>query len=297
MVEKGKGFQIFANVLLALLSICAVAPFILLIMSSFTDEQVLISNGYSFFPAKFSTYAYEYLLTDSTSVIRGYGISFLITAVGTVCNLLLTTLYAYPLSRRDLPGRNGFAFYLFFTMLFSGGLVPSYMMWTQTFHIRNTLWALLIPGLMMGAFNVIMMRTYFTQNIPDAVIEAARIDGANEFRILYGIVLPMALPIIATIGMLVGLAYWNDWLNGLYYISDDRLFSIQVLLNRMLLDVQFLMSNSDAAKSLQQNEEFVLPSTGIRMAVAVMGALPILVVYPFFQKYFVKGVMIGAVKG
>mgnify|MGYP000236468612 FL=1 len=297
MVEKGKGFQIFANVLLALLSICAVAPFILLIMSSFTDEQVLISNGYSFFPAKFSTYAYEYLLTDSTSVIRGYGISFLITAVGTVCNLLLTTLYAYPLSRRDLPGRNGFAFYLFFTMLFSGGLVPSYMMWTQTFHIRNTLWALLIPGLMMGAFNVIMMRTYFTQNIPDAVIEAARIDGANEFRILYGIVLPMALPIIATIGMLVGLAYWNDWLNGLYYISDDRLFSIQVLLNRMLLDVQFLMSNSDAAKSLQQNEEFVLPSTGIRMAVAVMGALPILVVYPFFQKYFVKGIVIGAVKG
>ena len=233
MVEKGKGFQIFANVLLALLSICAVAPFILLIMSSFTDEQVLISNGYSFFPAKFSTYAYEYLLTDSTSVIRGYGISFLITAVGTVCNLLLTTLYAYPLSRRDLPGRNGFAFYLFFTMLFSGGLVPSYMMWTQTFHIRNTLWALLIPGLMMGAFNVIMMRTYFTQNIPDAVIEAARIDGANEFRILYGIVLPMALPIIATIGMLVGLAYWNDWMNGLYYINDDNLYSIQVLLQKI----------------------------------------------------------------
>ena len=297
MVEKGKGFQIFANVLLALLSICAVAPFILLIMSSFTDEQVLISNGYSFFPAKFSTYAYEYLLTDSTSVIRGYGISFLITAVGTVCTLLLTTLYAYPLSRRDLPGRNGFAFYLFFTMLFSGGLVPSYMMWTQTFHIRNTLWALLIPGLMMGAFNVIMMRTYFTQNIPDAVIEAARIDGAGELRILIRVVLPMSIPIIATLALLVGLAYWNDWLNGLYYISDDRLFSIQVLLNRMLLDVQFLMSNSDAAKSLQQNEEFVLPSTGIRMAVAVMGALPILVVYPFFQKYFVKGIVIGAVKG
>ena len=297
MVEKGKGFQIFANVLLALLSICAVAPFILLIMSSFTDEQVLISNGYSFFPAKFSTYAYEYLLTDSTSVIRGYGISFLITAVGTVCNLLLTTLYAYPLSRRDLPGRNGFAFYLFFTMLFSGGLVPSYMMWTQTFHIRNTLWALLIPGLMMGAFNVIMMRTYFTTNIPDAVIEAARIDGAGELRILSQVVMPMSIPIIATLTLLAGLAYWNDWLNGLYYISDDRLFSIQVLLNRMLLDVQFLMSNSDAAKSLQQNEEFVLPSTGIRMAVAVMGALPILVVYPFFQKYFVKGIVIGAVKG
>ena len=203
MVEKGKGFQIFANVLLALLSICAVAPFILLIMSSFTDEQVLISNGYSFFPAKFSTYAYEYLLTDSTSVIRGYGISFLITAVGTVCNLLLTTLYAYPLSRRDLPGRNGFAFYLFFTMLFSGGLVPSYMMWTQTFHIRNTLWALLIPGLMMGAFNVIMMRTYFTQNIPDAVIEAARIDGANGWQQFKHITVAYLIPTLSVVLVLL----------------------------------------------------------------------------------------------
>ena len=175
--------------------------------------------------------------------------------------------------------------------------MPSYIMWTQTFHIKNTLAALLFPSLMMNAFYVIMMRTYFTTNIPDAVIEAARIDGAGELRILSQVVMPMSIPIIATLALLAGLAYWNDWLNGLYYISDDRLFSIQVLLNRMLLDVQFLMSNSDAAKSLQQNEEFVLPSTGIRMAVAVMGALPILVVYPFFQKYFVKGIVIGAVKG
>ena len=262
MVEKGKGFQIFANVLLALLSICAVAPFILLIMSSFTDEQVLISNGYSFFPAKFS--------------------------------MLLTTLYAYPLSRRDLPGRNGFAFYLFFTMLFSGGLVPSYMMWTQTFHIRNTLWALLIPGLMMGAFNVIMMRTYFTQNIPDAVIEAARIDGANEFRILYGIVLPMALPIIATIGMLVGLAYWNDWMNGLYYINDDNLYSIQVLLQKIQRNLDQLRQQAQGGGNMNAAE---LPSTAVRMALTVMGVLPIMVIYPFVQKWFVQGIAIGAVKG
>ena len=128
MVEKGRGFQVFAHILLVFLSLCAVAPFILLIMSSFTEEQTLITNGYSFFPEKFSSYAYAYLLTDSTAVVRGYGISFLVTAVGTVLNLLLTTLYAYPLSRKDLPCRNIFAFYLFFTMLFSGGLVPSYML-------------------------------------------------------------------------------------------------------------------------------------------------------------------------
>ena len=230
MVEKGKAFRIFSNVLMILIGICSIAPFLLLIMSSVTDEQSLVSNGYSFFPKEYSLYAYKYLLADSTSMVRAYGISILVTAVGTVANLLLTTLYAYPLSRKDLPGRNIFAFYLFFTMLFSGGLVPSYIMWSRTFHINNTIFALIVPNLMLGAFNVIMMRTYFTTNIPDAVIEAARIDGAGEIRILYRIVLPMAMPIMATIGLLVGLAYWNDWQNGLYYLTDDRLFSVQVLL-------------------------------------------------------------------
>lgn len=141
-----------------------------------------------------------------------------------------------------------------------------------------------------------MMRTYFNTNIPDAVIEAARIDGAGEFKILFRIVMPMSIPIIATLALLVGLGYWNDWLNGLYYINQDSLYSIQVLLNRMLMDVQFLMSNTNAAQNLQ-NQDFVLPSTGIKMAVAVMGALPILIVYPFFQRYFIKGIVIGAVKG
>ena len=297
MVDRSKTFQIIANAVMILLVLFCLVPFALLIVSSITKETSLVKYGYSFIPREIDLAAYKYLLVDSTDIIRGYGISALVTVVGTICNLTITTLFAYPLSRKDLPARNALAFFLFFTMLFNGGLVPSYIMWTQTFHIKNTLAALLFPSLMMNAFYVIMMRTYFTTNIPDAVIEAARIDGAGELRILSQVVMPMSIPIIATLALLAGLAYWNDWLNGLYYISDDRLFSIQVLLNRMLLDVQFLMSNSDAAKSLQQNEEFVLPSTGIRMAVAVMGALPILVVYPFFQKYFVKGIVIGAVKG
>lgn len=297
MVDRSKTFQIIANAVMILLVLFCLVPFALLIVSSITKETSLVKYGYSFIPREIDLAAYKYLLVDSTDIIRGYGISALVTVVGTICNLTITTLFAYPLSRKDLPARNALAFFLFFTMLFNGGLVPSYIMWTQTFHIKNILAALLFPSLMMNAFYVIMMRTYFTTNIPDAVIEAARIDGAGELRILSQVVMPMSIPIIATLALLAGLAYWNDWLNGLYYISDDRLFSIQVLLNRMLLDVQFLMSNSDAAKSLQQNEEFVLPSTGIRMAVAVMGALPILVVYPFFQKYFVKGIVIGAVKG
>ncbi len=294
MVEKNKGFQIFAHILMVFLSICCVAPFILLLMSSFTDEAALVANGYSFFPKKFSLEAYKYILADSTSMISAYVLSFVVTIVGTLCNLIFTTLFAYPLSRKDLPGRGVFAFFLFFTMLFSGGLVPSYIMWTRTFHIQNTIFALLLPNLLMSAFNVIMMRTYFTSNIPDAIIEAARIDGVSEFRILRGVVLPMAKPILATLVLLVGLAYWNDWANGLYYINDDKLYTVQVL----LMNIQ---RNMEAMKQSARNGGIVanvaMPSTGIRMAVTVMCVLPIMIIYPFLQKYFVKGIAIGAVKG
>ena len=294
MVERKKGFQITANILMIILAAACIIPFILLVMSSITDESSLLKNGYSFFPAKFSLDAYKTLLVDSRSIVRGYIISIFVTVVGTFANLALTTLFAYPLSRKDLPKKGFFAFVIFFTMLFNGGLVPSYMMWTGVFHIKNTLAALIVPNLMMGAFYVIMMRTYFTTNIPDAVLEAARIDGAGEFKILLRVVLPMSKPIIATLALLVGLNYWNDWLNGLYYIKNDQYYSIQVLLNKMLLDVQYLMSGA-AGGALTQN--ITLPATGIKMAVAVMGVFPVLVIYPFFQKYFVKGIVIGAVKG
>ena len=296
MVDKGKTFQVAANLIMIVLTLFCLLPFLLLIISSITQENALVRNGYSFFPEQIDFAAYKYLLVDSTSIVRGYILSAFVTVTGTVANLAVTTLFAYPLSRRDLPGRAFISFFLFFTMLFNGGLVPSYIMWTQTFHIKNTIAALLFPNLMMGAFYVIMMRTYFTTNIPEAVIEAARIDGAGELTILVRVVLPMSVPIIVTLALLGGLGYWNDWLNGLYYINEDRLYSIQVLLNKMLRDVQFLMSNTNAAQSLQ-NQDIALPSTGIKMAVAVMGALPVLVIYPFFQKYFVKGIVIGAVKG
>ena len=275
MVERNKSFQIAANVIMILLSAMCIVPFILLIMSSITKENILLKYGYSFWPREISFDAYKTLLVDSGSIVRGYIISALVTVVGTVANLTLTTLFAYPLSRKELPGKAFFSFVIFFTMLFNGGLVPSYMMWTGIFHIKNTIWALIVPNL-------------------DAVIEAARIDGAGEWRILAKIVLPMSTPIIATLALLVGLGYWNDWLNGLYYINNDKLYSIQVLLNKMLLDVQYLMSGASGGALTQS---ITLPATGIKMAVAVMGALPILVVYPFFQKYFVKGIVIGAVKG
>ncbi len=295
MVGGSKIAQIALNAVMIVLSLFCLLPFVLLIVSSLTAEKDLIQNGYSFFTGNIDFSAYKYLLMDSKNIIRGYGISALTTVVGTTLNVMITVLFAYALSRKDLPGKSFISFFLFFTMLFNGGLVPSYMMWTQVFHIKNTFAALIAPNLLMGAFYVIMMRTYITTNIPDVIIEAGRIDGASEMRILFRLVLPMSLPIMATVTLLVGLGYWNDWLNGLYYISNDKYYGIQVILNKMLLDTLFVKNN--AGTVLGSNLNMDVPTTAIKMAVATLGALPVLIVYPLFQKYFVKGITIGAVKG
>ena len=295
MVEKKGPFQLIANIIMILLVLCCLFPFLLLIMSSITDEQTLIREGYSIFPSKFGFQSYAYLWKNAAKIGRAYGITILVTVVGTTVSLLMTVMMAYPLSRKEFFGRNVCAFFVFFTMLFNGGLVPTYIMYTRYLHIKNTIWALLIPSLLISAFYVIMMRTYFTTNVPEAVVEAARIDGAGEWRILFTIVLPMSLPMIATMALLIGLGYWNDWKNGLYYLTDSRLYSIQNMLNQMLKDVQFLKSGADSSAAAELTQD--MPSVGIKMAIAVIGALPVMIIYPFFQKYFVKGITIGAVKG
>lgn len=289
-----KTFQIIINIFLAIMSVLAVAPILLLITGSFTAESELIRSGYTFFPKQWSLEAYEYLWYKGADIARSYVITVFITFTGTAASLIITPLLAYPLSRPEFKFRNGFSFYVFFTMLFNGGIVPSYIMWTQLFHAKNTIWALIIPGLLMNAFNVILVKNYFATNIPSALIEAARIDGAGEFFIFFKIALPLSLPIMATIGLFVGLAYWNDWTNGLYYVTKPALFSLQNYLNRILQDVQFLASSTAVAQS---GVIVQLPAVGIRMAISVVGLLPILMLYPFFQKYFVKGIIIGAVKG
>ena len=293
--REEKIFQIIGNIVMMIASLLVIIPMILLLSSSFTDNDALIRDGYRFIPTVFSTEAYTYVFSTGNSILRAYGVSFLLTAVGTVCSLIITTMLAYPLARSGLPFRGVLTFLVFFTMLFNGGLVPTYIMYTRYLHIKNTLWALLIPSLLVSAFYVIMMRTYFNTNIPEAVIEAARIDGAGEWRILFTIVLPMSLPMIATMALLIGLGYWNDWKNGLYYLTDSRLYSIQNMLNQMLKDIQFLKSGADASAAADLAQD--MPSVGIKMAIAVVGALPVMIVYPFFQKYFVKGVTIGSVKG
>ena len=295
MVKKNTGEQIALNIVLILLSVIALAPFLLLLSSSLTRESTLVQEGYRFIPKDFSLYSYQYLFQSGGKIFRAYGVTILVTAIGTTCGVLMTTMFAYPLSRRELPCRMVFSFFVFFTMLFSGGLVPAYMMWTQTFHIKNTIWALIIPGLLMNGFYIIMMRSFFTANIPDALIEAARIDGAGEYRILFQIVIPLSLPMMVTLILMLGLGYWNDWMNSLYYVTDEKLFSIQAILNTIITNIQFITSGQG---SLASNVDMSkLPSVGVRMAIAIVGIIPVLVIYPFFQKYFIRGIVVGGVKG
>ena len=280
---------------LIILSVGSIIPLIILLSSSFSSEASILKEGYSFLPKEFSFAAYEYLLTNSASILRAYGITIFVTVFGTIVSLAMTALLAYGLSRRDLPYRNVFAFIVFFTLLFNGGLVPTYLVYTQVFDIKNTIWALIVPGLLMNGFNVLLMRTFFITSIPEPVIESARMDGAGEFRTFFSIVLPLSLPILATIGLLQTVFYWNDWFNGLIYVTEPTLFSIQNILNRMLSDIQFLASSNLGTNTSAAAAQ--IPTTAVRMAIAVIGFLPILIAYPFFQKYLVKGIALGSVKG
>ena len=292
---QSKAFDRFASIFLGCLVVITLLPIVLIVISSFTAEDALIQNGYSFWPQEWSLDAYYYMVKQGAVILRSYGVSIFVTVVGTLCSVLITTMLAYPMSRKSFKYRNVLSFFVFFTMLFNGGIVPAYIMWTQIFHIKNTIFALLIPIYLVNAFNVILVKNYYSNNVPDALLEAAQIDGASEMTIFRRIMLPLAVPAIATISLFTGLCYWNDWTNGLYYISNEKLYSIQMLLMNIMNNIQALRANSTA--SLLGTGVVDLPGTAIRMAMAVIGILPILLVYPFVQKHLVRGVVVGAVKG
>ena len=293
MVYRNKGFRFVMSFIMLLFVLACILPFILLISSSFTSEAALTLNGYSFIPSEFSLAAYRYIWSVKENVLRAYGMSFLITSVGTALSIVMTMRFAYPLSRKDLPGRKALSFFLFFTMLFNGGFVPTYLIYSNIFHITDTIWALIVPYLLMNAFFVIMVRTYITTNVPFEVIEAATIDGSGEFNTLVKVVVPMSKPIIGTVALMTAIAYWNNWTNGVYFIQVKReLYGIQNYLNSVLSNIAFLQTHSDPGIQITE-----LPSVSIRMALAVIALLPILLAYPFFQKAFAKGITVGSVKG
>ena len=296
-MKSEKKFQILAHVVLIIMSFMAVMPMVLMIVSSFTDNDVLIAEGYRFWPSKWSAYAYEYIFSTGNSVIHAYWISILLTVSGTALSLAITTMLAYAISKKDLPGKGIITFLVVFSMLFNGGLVPTYIIYTNVFNLKNTFLALLIPGLLMNGFNVMLMKSYFVSSIPGEILDAAYIDGAGEVQTFLGIVIPLSKPIMATIALFAGIAYWNDWMNGYIYITKKTdLYSVQNLLNRMMQNIQFLSQSSSNVQNVNAGLS-AIPLASVRMAMAAVGVLPILVMYPFVQKYFVKGITLGGVKG
>ena len=287
-------YQILSNAVMILWTILIILPFLLLFLSSMTDENTLVANGYSFFPKKFSIAAYSYIIQSGGKILRSYGISILVTAVGTLVNVFVSAMMAYPLTVKGLPGRKIMNFYVFFTMLFNGGIVPSYLLWSSL-GVKDTLLAQLLPNFLVSAWNVMMIRTFFTTSIPDALYEAAEIDGASHFQIFRKIVLPLGKPILVTMGTFAGLTYWNDWTNGLYYITRNKdLYNVQNLLNAMVTNIQYLASSSNSNVT---SAAAAIPSTAIQMAIAFVAILPIMLIFPFFQKYYTKGLTLGGVKG
>ena len=295
ITKQEKQYQRGITATVLILVVLTLSPFVLLVMSSVSSESSLIRNGYQFWPQTFSLDAYKYILRNSDTILKAYGLTIQTTAVGTLTSLFLTITLAYPLSRKKLKGRNIITFLIFFTMLFHGGVVPSYILWARYLKIKNTFWALVLPNLLINPFHLILMKNYFENSIPQEIMEAAELDGAGPIGVLGYVILPMGKPIIATIAMFTILTYWNDWTNALYFVSDSRLWSLQILLQNILNNVQFLSKNSQVASQIGLSVASI-PSVSVRMAIAVLGVLPILVLFPFFQKYIVKGISLGAVK-
>jgi putative aldouronate transport system permease protein len=283
------------NLMFSATIVLCLAPLLLVIIISFTVEDSLLKKGYSFIPDQLSTAAYQYVAAVGQVIFRAYGVSIFVAILGTLLSMTIICLYAYPLSRRGFRYRNQFSFIAFFTMIFGGGLVPWYVVYTQFIPLKNTVWILIVPYL-MNAWFMMIMRTFIQTTIHESILESARMDGAGEYRTFFVIVLPLCRAGLATIGLFCVLNYWNDWYLPLIFITDAKLYNIQYLMYQTLMSIQYLMSGS-ANFAQASTVGAGLPSEGARMAVAVLSIGPIVLAFPFFQRYFVKGLTIGAVKG
>ncbi len=293
MLKKFKIETLFAYIILVAAALICLIPLLIVVSASFSDGMDLLRNGYSVFPRIFSLEGYKIIFQNPGMLKNAYITTIASTAIGTVLSLAFTAMAAYPLSRSDYKWRGRISFYFYFTMLFSGGMIPTYILISQYLNLRDTFWVLIIPNL-LNIWNVLVLRTYFSQ-VSMSVIESAKIDGASEFRTFLTIVIPMSQVGIATIGFLIGMRFWNDWYTSFMYMSNNKYITLQYFLQQTMSHVQSMLEASNNGTAMIDPN--TLPSETVRMGMCVLAVGPMLFVFMFFQKYFTKGISLGAVKG
>ena len=298
-VKQGKdviALHAIAYCFTGLLALLCLVPFLMVLAGSFSSEEAITANGFSILPQDFSLEAYKTVFKEPTVVIRAYATTICLTAVGTLIGLLVQTMTAYVLSRKDFEWRNGFSFFFYFTTLFSGGLVPTYILYTQTLDLQDSYLALLLP-LVFSVYNLLVMKSYISA-IPDSLIDAAKIDGCGEVRTLFQVVLPLIKPALATVGLFIALAYWNDWYNAMLYIKSEERYPLQYFLYQQVNNIEsYKKLISSNAVSSAVVSSLSLPTQTLKMALTIVVTGPIILAFPVVQKYFVQGITIGAVKG
>ncbi len=287
--------NIILNIFFTIVAFVSIFPFVLVLIISVSSEASIAEVGYSLVPTSLSSAAYEFIWNEKDMVFKALGISIFVTVVGTVLGVAITTMLGYALSNPNYKLKKFFTWVIFIPMIFNGGLVASYVINTTVLDIENTLLVLILP-LLVSSFNVVICKTFFKSTIPESIVESAKIDGATQFRIFASIVVPISKPLFATIALFLTFGYWNDWFLSSLYIVNTDLYSLQALLNVMMKNIQFFANNPTVGVSLTQYASN-MPSESVRMAIAVVIILPIACAYPFFQKYFISGLTIGAVKG
>jgi putative aldouronate transport system permease protein len=275
-------------------SLAMVIPLLLVVMISISPESSIVEKGYSLFPQAFSLEAYRYIFHAPKLMLQAYGVTIMTTVLGTIGSLLLTSMVAYGISRRDFRYSRITTIYVFFTMLFSGGLVPTYILMTQYLHLRDTIWALILPG-MLSPFYIMLMKGFLSK-VPFEIIESAKMDGAREWRIFFTMILPLSTPALATLGLFISFNYWNAWFPALLYIDKESLVPVQLLLVRMMQQVEYLKENMQMVSQLGMDAQ-QFPTLSARMAMTVVAAGPMMFIFPFFQRFFVQGLTVGSLKG
>ena len=284
------------NFLMIILCLICVIPMLLVVAISFSAEESLRNFGYRLIPKTFSFDGYTYLYKQKETILPALGISIFVTVCGTSLGVVLNSLMGYVLSRREYKMQKFFVWFVFIPMIFNGGLVASYFINAHFLGLKDTIWVLIVP-LAVSSFNVILCKTFFRATIPDSLLESAKMDGASQLLIFFRIVFPLSLPVLATIGLFMSFGYWNDWFTAMLYIDTPGLYSLQAYLNRLLSDINYLAQNAALLGMSQAQLLASMPKEAARMAIVVVAVLPIACAYPFFQRYFVSGLTIGAVKG